>query len=414
MTTDNMAVRQRPYRIPQAMRDTVKAEIDKMLKAGYIEPANSPYGSPIVMVKKTDSTWRFCIHYRRLNAKTVFDSQPMPRVDELIEKVGAARYISTIDLAKGYWQIGLDDEAKQKSAFVTPFGCYRFNVMPFGMVCAGATFMRLMNTVLHGAESYASAYIDDIVIHSESWEEHIVQVRDVLQCLRKACLTAKPSKCVVGSLETHFLGYLIGNGRIKPELVKVKAVLEYPRPVTKKDVQSFLGLCGYYRRFVPNFSQVAACLTELTRKKAPIVVAWTTDCEHAFLELKHILSSDTVLRTPDYSLPFIVQTDASEFGIGVVLSQIVGGIEYPVCYLSRKLLPRERNYSTIEKECLALVWGVQMLDPYLFGRTFIIQTDHNPMRWLMSIKAKNQHLLRWSLVFQEYRFQVIDRKGSQH
>ena len=414
LTTDEIPVRQRPYRIPQAMRNIVKSEIDKMLKSGYIEPANSPYASPIVMVKKADSTWRFCIDYRRLNAKTLFDPQPMPRVDELIEKVSDAKYISTIDLAKGYWQIRLDDDAKQKSAFVTPFGCYRFCVMPFGMVCAGATFMRLMNAVLNGAESYASSYIDDIVVHSDTFEEHCIHLRDVLDRLSKAGLTAKPSKCSLAVAEAHYLGYVIGHGKLKPELAKVKAVLEYPRPVTKRDVRSFFGLCGYYRRFMPNFAQIAVSLTDLTKKKIPLIVPWTVTCEKSFQELKKILSSSPVLRAPDYSLPFVVQVDACDSGIGVVLSQVSGGVEYPVCYLSRKLLPRECNYSTIEKECLALVWGIQTLDPYLFGRAFVVQSDHNPMRWLMSVKAKNQRLLRWSLVLQEYRFQVLHRKGSEN
>lgn len=163
ITVDDIPVRSRPYRVPHAMRDIVRGELDKMLAGNIIEPANSPYASPIVMVKKPDKSWRFCSDYRKLNAKTVFDAHPMPRVDDLIEKVGNSRFISTLDLAKGYWQIKLDESSKQKSAFVTPFGSFRFNVMPFGMSCAGATFMRLMNKVLDGTELYADSYIDDIV-----------------------------------------------------------------------------------------------------------------------------------------------------------------------------------------------------------------------------------------------------------
>jgi hypothetical protein len=347
-----------------------------------------------------------------LNAKTIFDATPMPRVDELIEKVGSAKFITTLDLSKGYWQIKLDEDARQKSAFVTPFGSFRFKVMPFGMSCAGATFMRLMRKVLQGAEEYADAYIDDIVIYSETFKQHYGHLRDVLERLRKAGLTAKPSKCSVGDCQSRYLGYIIGNGQIKPEAAKIKAVAEFPRPVTKKDVRSFLGLCGYYRRFVALFADVAEPLTALTQKSEPTVIKWTSKCEGSFQKLKSLLISSPILRSPDYSLPFVVQTDASDIGLGVVLSQVVEGVEHPVCFLSRKLLPREKNYSTIEKECLAVVWGIQMLDSYLFGRMFTVQTDHNPIRWLNSIKAKNQRLLRWSLMLQEYRFDIIHRKGT--
>jgi hypothetical protein len=394
------------------MRCVVKTELDKMLSGGIIEPANSPYGSPIVLIKKSDKSWRFCIDYRKLNSKTIFDAHPMPRVDELIESVGRAQYISTLDLSKGYWQIKLDEDARQKSAFVTPFGSYRFCVMPFGMTCAGATFMRLMRLVLQGAEEYADAYIDDIVIRSNSFREHYNHLRNVLERLKAAGLTAKPSKCMIGAAQTRYLGYVIGSGQIKPEVAKVKAVLQFPQPVTKKDVRSYLGLCGYYRRFMPNFAQVAEPLTALTKKVAPTIVLWTPKCEESFLKLRSLLTSSPILRAPDYTLPFTVQTDASDIGLGVVLSQVVHGIEHPVCFLSRKLLPRERNYSTIEKECLAIVWGVQMLDPYLFGTMFTVQTDHNPIQWLNSLKAKNQRLLRWSLSLQEYRFDIVHRKGS--
>ncbi len=187
--------------------------------------------------------------------------------------------------------------------------------------------------------------------------------------------------------------------------------MEFPRPVTKKDVKSYLGLCGYYRRFIANFSDIAEPLTLLTKKAAPIVVFWTPECEEAFKALRLMLTSSPVLIPPDYSLPFVVQTDASDVGLGVVLSQVVDEVEHPVCFLSTKLLPCERNYSTIEKECLAIVWGIQMLDPYLFGRMFTVQTDHNPIQWLNSLKAKSQRLLRWSLMLQEYRFNIIHRKG---
>ena len=214
LTTDDIPARQRPYRVPESMQNVVKSELDSMLANDIIEPANSPYASPIVLVRKADNTWRFCVDYRHLNAKTVFDATPMPRVDELIDKVGGAKFITTIDLSKGYWQIKLAEEAKKKSAFVTPFGSFRFKVMPFGMSCAGATFMRLMRNVLQGAEEYCDSYIDDIVIHSNTFDQHYEHLKDVLERLTKAGLTAKPSKCSVGECQSRYLGYIIGNGQI--------------------------------------------------------------------------------------------------------------------------------------------------------------------------------------------------------
>ena len=299
----------------------------------------------------------------------------MPRVDDLIETVGSAKFISTLDLSKGYWQILLDDEAKPKSAFVSPFGCFEFRVMPFGMQNSGATFMRLMREVLHGTENYADTYIDDIVVCSNSWVDHCRHLRDILDRLRKSGLTAKPKKCCIGQSEARYLGHVIGNGKIKPEAIKVKAIVDYPRPITKREVRQMLGLASYYRRYVPGFANLVAPLNDLTKKNAPLTVIWTPECEDAFVCLKSLMSSAPILSAPNFDIPFVVQVDASDRGLGAVLSQIDKGEEHPVCFLSRKLLPREQNYSTIEKECLAIVWAIKMLDPYLFA---LIHNSNRP------------------------------------
>ena len=368
LTVDEIPVRQKAYRIPQSMKPVVKGEIDKMLDAGIIQQTDSPYASPIVMVKKSGDSgdsWRFCADYQKLNAKTIFDPQPMPRVDDLLETVGSAKFISTLDLSKGYWQILLDDEAKRKSAFVPPFGCFEFRVMPFGMQNSGATFTRLMREVLHGTENYPDTYIDDIVVYSNSWVDHCRHLRDILDRLRKSGLTAKPKKCCIGQSEARYLGHVIGNGKIKPEAIKVKAIVDYPRPITKREVRQMLGLASYYRRYVPGFANLVAPLNDLTKKNAPLTVIWTPECEDAFVRLKSLMSSAPILSAPNFDIPFVVQVDASDRGLGAVLSQIDKGEEHPVCFLSRKLLPREQNYSTIEKECLAIVWAMVMPMHYL-------------------------------------------------
>ena len=275
--------------------------------------------------------------------------------------------------------------------------------------------MRLMNKILKGAETYANAYIDDIIVYSTTFDDHIKHLTDVFQRIREAGMTARPKKCSVGYTETSYLGYSIGCGMLKPEELKVKAIQDFPRPVTKSEVRSMLGLFVYYQKFIANYADITAPLTDLTKKNAPTTVSWTTKCEQSFKAVKEMLSSSPVLSIPDFSKPFLVQTDASDIGLGVILSQVgTGGEEHPICYLSRKLLPRERNYSVIEKECLAIVWGLNLLAPYLMGQPFIVQTDHNPIRWLHSFRNKNQRLMRWSLLLQDFDFKIVHKKGSLH
>ncbi|XP_071490086.1 uncharacterized protein [Diadema antillarum] len=383
ITTNDRPIRQRAYRLPHALKDTVKKELDEMLDAGIISPSDSPYASPLVIVRKKDDTLRLCVDYRKLNQVTEFDAYPMPNIEAIIDELGKAKFMTTIDLTKGYWQVPLTDNAKRKSAFITPFGLFQFNVMPFGMQGAPATFQRLVDQVLRGLSKFATAYIDDIIIYSESWEQHLVHVREVLERLRAAGLTAKPSKCKVARKEVLYLGFVLGGGCVKPEPAKVEAVMNYPQPATKTDVRAFLGLTGYYRKFIPNYSKVAAPLSDLTRKSEPRLVRWNNECGQAFESLKKSLACSPVLKNPDFSKEFIVQVDASERGIGAVLSQRDDeGDDHPVAYISRKLLPREQKYATIEKECMAIVWSIQKFQPYLFGRQFLNSDSQVPIQLL--------------------------------
>ncbi|XP_044155688.1 uncharacterized protein LOC122942250, partial [Bufo gargarizans] len=394
-------VRQPPYRIPEAVREGMRKEIDEMLRLGVIEPSESPWASPVVLVPKKDGTTRFCVDYRRLNDKTVTDAYPMPRMDELLDRISAGKYLTTIDLCKGYWQIPLAEDAIPKSAFITPFGLYQFRVMPFGMKNAPATFQRMVDQLLGGLQSFACAYLDDIAIHSDTWEAHLEHIGVVLDRIRGAGLTLKPDKCHLGMAEVQYLGHRVGCGKQRPEPAKIEAVANWPTPHTKTQVMAFLGTAGYYRRFVPDYSALAKPLTDLTKKKLPRQVLWSPECEVAFQALKTALVNAPVLVTPDPNKRFIVHTDASMFGLGAVLSQIgEDGGEHPVAYLSRKLLPREVSYATIEKECLALVWALKKLTPYLYGRAFTLITDHNPLVWLNRVSGDNARLLRWSLALQ--------------
>ena len=402
-----------PYRLPHAYRSTVKQELDDMLDSGIIEPSRSEWAAPIVLVPKKDGTLRLCVDYRRLNSVARTDAYPMPRVDDLIDKLGKAKFITTLALTRGYWQVPVAQEARHKTAFTTPFGLFQFTMMPFGLNGAPATFQRMMDELIRGLEDCTAAYLDDLVVFSTSWEEHLEHVRAVLRRLRSAGLTAKPAKCQFGMADCVYLGHVVGSGTVRPELSKVEAVETFPKPETKKQVRAFLGLTGYYRKFIPDYSTIATPLTDLTRKRGPNSIVWSADCETAFGELKKRMCSSPVLRSPNFDRPFVLQTDASNRGVGAVLSQSdESGDEHPVAYFSRKLLDREERYSTVEKECLAIKLGVQAFRVYLLGKRFTIQTDHRSLEWLDRLKENNSRLSRWSLSLQPFQFDVRYRAGK--
>ena len=309
--TDSKPIRLAPYRLPHAYRELVRKEIEEMLAAGIIEPSRSEWSAPIVLVNKKDSTLRMCVDYRRLNAASLSDAYPMPRIEDLIDGLGKVKFITTLDLSRGYWQVPMADGARHLTAFTTPFGLYQFRVMPFGLKGAPATFQRLMDTVLQGLQDFSAAYIDDLAIHSDSWDDHLRHVRAVLQRLREAGLTAKPKKCQFGMDQCVYLGYVVGNGVIQPERSKLQGVESFPTPSTKIQVQCFLGLTGYYRKFIPNYASLATPLTNLIRKCAANKVVWTQECEEAFQRLKALLCANPVLRSPDLGKEFVLQTDAS-------------------------------------------------------------------------------------------------------
>ena len=402
-----------PYRIPHAYRETVQKEVHEMLNDGIIERSKSEWAAPIVLIKKKDGSLRLCVDYRRMNAVTQTDAYPMPRIDDLIDRLGKGKYITTLDLTRGYWQVPVAEEDQHKTAFATPFGLYQFRVMPFGLCGAPATFQRMMDHMLEGLEDFTAAYLDDLVIYSETWEDHLRHVRSVLRTLKEAGLTAKPQKCQFAMSRCTYLGHTVGGGKVSPEMDKLQAVQDFPIPTTKKEVRSFLGLTGYYRRFMPDYAANAVPLTELTRKCAPNKVQWNNTCQDAFEKLKKLLCSQPVLWSPNFSKEFILQTDASDYGIGAVLSQFdAEGIDHPVAYYSRKLLPREQRYSTVEKECLAIKLATHAFRVYLLGRKFTIQTDHRALQWLDRLKENNSRLTRWSLALQSFKFEVQHRAGK--
>ena len=412
-TSQAKPVLQSPYRLPHEYRDMMKGEFRSMQENGIMEPSTSEWAALIVLVGKKDGSLRFCVDYRKLNDVSDADAYPMPRIDELIDRLGKARYICTLDLTRGYWQVPVAEESRGKTAFTTPYWLYQFRVMPFGLHGAPASFQRMMDRLLNGAYSYAAAYLDDLVIYSETWGEHKKHLRDILERLRAAGVTAKPPKCQFAMAERTYLGHIVGNGKIQPEPDKIRAVETFPQPVTKKHAGE--GISGYYRKFIPDYATGALPLTGLTRKNAPTDVTWSEQCTRAFAELKWRLCTIPVLSSPDCERQFTLQTDASERGVGAVLSQhSEDGEEHPVVFFSRTLLPREERYSTVEKECLAIKLAVHAFRVYLLGKPFIVQSDLRPLEWLHRMKENNARLTRWSLALQPYQFKVKHRAGKDN
>ena len=410
---DSLPIKQHPYRLNPRKKHQVQTELQYMLDCGIVEPSQSCWSSPVVLVPKPDGSQRFCIDYRKVNAVTKPDSFPLPRIEDCIDQVGSAKFITKLDLMKRYWQVPLSRRAKEVSVFVTPQGLFQCRVMPFGMRNAPATFQRLMTDVIAGLDNVV-VYIDDILVFSNTWSDHLAYMRDLFDRLTKAGLVVNLAKCEFAKATVTYLGHEVGRGHVVPRQAKVQAIVEFPAPSSKKEVMRFLGMCGFYRKFVPNFSDLVAPLTDLLKKG--IKFEWSSSCEIAFQKLKAVLMSKPVLDAPNFRKPFQLATDASDVGVGAVLLQMDDmGLLKPISYFSKKLNPHQRRYSTIEKECLGLVLAVQHFDVYISNSSEVtVFTDHNPLTFLERFRNKNQRLFRWSLFLQPYGLKVTHIKGKDN
>ena len=406
-------IRTKPYPIPYNLHDKVRDELMNMRDLGIIESSESPYSSPICVSPKKDSKIRLCLDLRQLNKIVCYDAEPMCDPEAIFTRIGTSRYFSKLDLTKGYWQIPLSEQSKKFTAFSTPEGLFQFTVLPFGLVTAPAVFNRLIRRLFNDMEN-VETFLDDLLIHTTTWEEHCRVLKEVFRRLNEANLTAKPSKCEIGEESLEYLGHIVGNGSMKPTEEKTASILQTKRPTTKKEVRSFLGLSGYYRRYIPDYATVAAPLINLTKKNAANQVTWTQDHQTAFDKIKESLTKKPILKLVDFGKPFILQTDASNTGLGAVLSQEYDGVKWPVAYASRKLSDAEKNYAVVERECLAVVWATKKFYPYLYGREFVLETDHQPLMYLQKSKTINGRLMRWALHIQSFRFNIKYVKGSEN
>lgn len=416
-TSDELPVYTRSYRYPEVHRKEVQKQIQNMLDQNIIRPSTSPWCSSIwVVSKKPDASgqqkWRIVVDYRRLNEKTIGNSYPLPLIDALLDKLGRSQYFSTLDLASGFHQIQIAEKDIPKTAFNTENGHYEFLRMGFGLKGAPATFQRIMDSILRGIQNETClVYLDDIIIFSTSLQEHITRLKEVFSRLRDANLKLQLDKCEFLRKEVTYLGHVITPEGVKPNPEKIKAIKKYPIPKNTTQLKGFLGLLGYYRKFIKDFSKIALPLTKRLKKGVEINPK-DLDYSECFEYCKTLLVNEPILQYPDFSQPFILTTDASNHAIGAVLSQGKIGSDLPVAYASRTLNKSECSYSTIEKEMLAIVWAVKYFRPYLFGRKFKIYSDHRPLQWLFSLKEPNSKLVRWRLKLAEYEYEIIYKKGS--
>ena len=411
-TGEHEPVRSHPYRIPPRWKEEVRHQIDQLLELGIIKPSTSPWSSSVVLASKKDEGVWTCIDYRAVNAVTEPDPYQMPLIEEILDLLATAKYISKIDLTKGFHQIPVKPEDSPKTAFCTPWGKYEFCFMPFGLRNGPSVFQRLMDTLLHKEKAISQVYIDDIAVFSSSWEDHCKHIGIVLGRLKQAGLTANIKKCQWGQTQVEFLGHVVGRGMVSPAELKVKAVRDFQMPKSKKGVRQFLGLTGYYRRFIPNYADHSFHLTEATKKTAPDRVVYCDVLFDEFTYMKNVLCNLPSLTLPVPADEFLLQTDASGVGLGAVLSVVRDGVELPVAFYSKKLQPRERRYSASELQGLAVVAAVQHFQPYLITHPFVVETDHKALVFLGSAQHQNGRLARWAVKLQPYSFSIRYRKGA--
>lgn len=400
-------------RRPQADVEECDRQVKDLLNKGYIEESNSPWAAAYVLAKKKNGTKRLCIDFRKLNESTKKIAYPLPNIEDCLETLAGKKYFSQLDMASGFWQIPMSEESKELTAFRTESGLYHFNRMPFGLTNAPASFQRMANAVYGGLKGInLQVFIDDICIASETWIDHLSTLEKVFDATMKAGLTLQGEKCSFGSRSINFLGHLISEKGIQQDPAKLEALLRLKQPSNKDDVRQFLGMCGYYRKFVPRFAIIAEPLTKLTRKNIPF--EWNIEQKEAFQDLLTKLAENATLSHFNHHDSLMLKTDASRKGIAGILLQMQQGEWKIITCISRRLNTSETNYGITDLEGLAVVYSVQRLRNYLLGKHFEIIVDHCALCVLNKRTPHSARLIRWQLILSEFDFTIKYTKGSLH
>ena len=413
-TGESVPIHQRPYRTPLAKRKVVETEVQEMLNLGVIRPSASPWAAPLLLVPKKDRTWRCCVDYRALNSVTKRDRHPLPLIQDIFDQLGGAKVFTTLDLKAGYWQLPLHTNSISKTAFVCHLGQYEFLRQPMGICCGPPVYQREMQKALEGlVGSCVLVYLDDLVIYSNSIQEHAKHLRLVCDRLRAYGLTLKKEKCSWAQEEVELLGYIISAEGVRANPDKVRAIADLPQPKTTKEVRSLLGMAGYYRQTIPQYAHMVEPIVSLTRKRARF--EWGPDQEHAFNKVKEALMSNEIMAYPQVNKPYRLYTDACNYAVGAILVQEdEQGVERVVHYLSHQLNETQRSWSAIEKEAYAVVYAVKKLHAYLYGASTIVFTDHKPLRCLFTKQMNNTKIQRWAILLAEYGIRIEYVRGCRN
>ena len=427
--SDNISFKEPHRRIPPALMDEVKQHLKEMLACGAIRESNSPYSSNVVLVRKPDGSLRFCIDFRKLNAKTIRDSYALPRIDETLDCLSGSKWFTKLDLRSGYWQVEMREQDKPKTAFtVGPLGFYECNRMPFGLTNAPATFQRLMERCLKDLHlKECLIYLDDIIIFSKTFDQHLVRLESVFLRLWQHGLKLKPSKCEFFKSEIKYLGHIVSENGIATDPEKISALKQWPRPRNIKDLRKFLGFAGYYRRYIRDYAKIVKCLNDLlvgqpktghkTKSRNKFAPKWQWNEEHqtAFETTIEKLTTPPILAYADYSLPFLLHVDASAEGLGAALYQNQDGVDRAIAYGSRGLKKTEKNYPAHKREFLALKWSVcDKFKDYLYGHQFTVKTDNNPLTYVLSTAKLDATGHRWLAELSTYSFNISYKSGLNH
>ena len=410
---DNKAIKQRYYPVSKVVEAALHEEVDKMLENGIIEPSNSDWSSPIVMVKR-NGKYRFCLDFRKVNEVSKKDAYPLPYMSVILDRLRAAKYISTLDLTKAFHQVPLTPESKQITAFTVPGkGLFQFVTMPLGLSNSPATFQRLIDEVITPEMApYCYAYLDDIIIATETFEEHLLWLKKVFHRLSEAGLILNPEKCEFCRAEVKYLGFVVNNKGLQVDPDKIAPIRDYPAPKNIRQVRRWMGMTSWYRRFIPDYATRMSPVTALLKKGKKW--EWGPEQQRSFEDIKEKLMTAPVLIRPDFEKPFEIHCDASTVGLGAILTQKIEGVDHVIAYASRTLTDPERNYYTTELECLAVIWSMEKFRQYVEGQEVTVITDHAALTWLNNLKNPTGRLARWALRLLAHNIKIVHRKGSEH
>ncbi len=415
--SDNTPIYVKNYRLPESQKSELNSQIEKLIENEIIEPSTSDYSSPIFLVpKKSDKSekkWRLVVDFRKLNKKLIGDVFPIPRIDDILDQLGRAKYFSVLDLQSGFHQIKLDENSRDYTSFQTDKGSYRFTRVPFGIKIAPNSFARMMSLAFSGlTPEKAFLYMDDLIVIGCSKNHHISNLISVFENCRKFNLKLNPKKCNLFRHEVTYLGHKCTDKGVSVDDSKISSIQKYPIPKDANETRRFVAFANYYRKFIKNFAEITQPLNKLTRKNINFI--WSEECQKAFDKIKNALTKPPILVYPNFKKEFIIITDASKIGVGGTLCQNYNGILKPISYFSKSFTKGESNKSTIEQELLGIYFSIMHFRPYVFGRKFRVKTDHKPLVYLFSLKNPSSRLTRIRLELEEYNFEVEHIPGKNN